>query len=688
MFDYDDETPSVGLYSPTETIDLNSLLPDEITQSGSFDLSWIKFSPFGRLLRVLPILTLLLDKSLTIRFLNSAWGKINPAYAELEGKPLSSLFSVEKAREGVISVATTVLKTRKAVVKESILSYEDKKIWGRLSFQSIRCGDERMLLVLIEDLTQEKRQELLNKKFQQELSSRNQLLQKEISEKEAVTEALRASEEKYRMIFDASPIGIIHFDLEGEITACNEMFLRIVGVNREAVIGVNLIKDIDEEGLVTAINEAFLGGRGSFEGDISIPGTDHAVCIKCDFGPMFSLDDYIIGGTGIIEDIADRKRAADLLLQSEKLQAVAELASGVAHNFNNLLQVVVGGAQLAALNIDLGNFKKALEGLDQILESSKFGAETVRRLQDFAKLRSKDDETPTHVFDISDTIKQAVDMTKPLWKTGAERAGVDVVMRVDAEAGCTIRGYENEIFEVLVNLIKNAVEAMPRGGHINVSSSMKGNLIHLSVSDEGLGIKEEDLGKVFTPFWTTKGVQGTGIGLASAYGTVVKHGGQTSVQNNPSGGALFLITLPFCEDDTTVITGVLGEEFLGGHYTILAIDDVEPILLTLKEGLGLYGHDVLIAQNGAVGIEKFLQNDIDVIVCDLAMPGMNGWQVGKAIKELSVSEGRIKPPLILLTGWGGQVKEEKILESGVDLVLEKPVNVKALLRSINKVISP
>jgi PAS domain S-box-containing protein len=685
MFDYEDEPPIEGLYTPTETIDLKNLLPDDLTQSGSFDLSWLKFSPFGKLLRVLPIPALLIDKTLSIRFLNSAWTKVSPNYMKVEGEPFSVLFLAEKIKEEMDQTVKSVLASRKSSVREAIVDIEGKKMWGRFSFQSIRCGDMRMLLVLIEDLTHEKKQVLLTKKFQQELSSRNDLLRKEMKEKEVITEALRSSEEKYRMIFDNSPIGILHFDLDGNITACNEMFLRICDMKKEQIIGVNLISQVTNQELLLAINESFLGGRGHFEGDLALPGAEKLLYVKCDFGPLFSSDNYIVGGTGIVEDIADQKHAADLLLQSEKLQAVAELASGVAHNFNNLLQVVVGGAQLAALNIDLGNYKKALEGLDQILESSKFGAETVRRLQGFAKLRSKDSETPTQVFDVSETVKQAVEMTKPLWKAGSEKSGIAIVMRVKTTPGCNVRGYESELFEVLVNLIKNATEAMPDGGHIDIATSVDEvkERVYLVVSDEGTGIREEDLKNVFTPFWTTKGVQGTGIGLASAYGTIVKHKGTISVENKPRGGVSFLIELPLSEELSTA-TGIFGDEVLVGHYTILIVDDMEPILMTLKEGLKLYGHEVFTASNGAAAIETFLQNNIDIVICDLAMPGMNGWQVGKSIRELSGSEKREKPLFILLTGWGGQVKEPELSDCGVDLVLEKPVNIKAVLRAINK----
>ena len=168
------------------------------------------------------------------------------------------------------------------------------------------------------------------------------------------------------------------------------------------------------------------------------------------------------------KEIVDRKKAEDLWLQSERLKVIGELASGTAHNFNNTLQIVLSGAQVALLNIEAGNYANAKESLDQIIQSAGFGAETVRRLQSFTSIRD-DQRTVIHeVFDVCDVVRPAVELTKAWWKTLPEKQGISVDLKCHLKDKCLIAGCKNEIFEVVANLIKNAAEALPQGGLIEV----------------------------------------------------------------------------------------------------------------------------------------------------------------------------------------------------------------------------
>lgn len=388
---------------------------------------------------------------------------------------------------------------------------------------------------------------------------------------------------------------------------------------------------------------------------------------------------------GIAEDITERKISEQLLIQSERLKAVGELASGVAHNFNNLLQIIMGSAQLVSLNLELGDLTSAKEDIDQILESSRFGAETVRRLQSFAKLNSDGRVAEGKIFDLSNTVRQAVEMSKIWWKTIPERKGISINMTERLNERCMVGGRQNELFEVIVNLIKNAAEALPRGGDIRVETFVRDGWATLTVQDGGVGISEENLAKIFQPFFTTKGYDSVGMGLAGSYGIVTQHGGEISVRSTEGEGTTFTVRLPEA--------GAAGSEEWPTHepferkLKILIIDDMEPVAGMLAEGLSQYGQSVYKALSGPQGLRVFDRNDIDVVICDLGMPGMNGWEVARRVKDLCKERGIPKPPFILLTGWADQVEERDGMgETGVDAVVEKPADIRNMLEVIRTII--
>lgn len=339
---------------------------------------------------------------------------------------------------------------------------------------------------------------------------------------------------------------------------------------------------------------------------------------------------------------------------------------------------------MATMHLEMGNYGEVKKSLDEIRNSSRFGAGTVNRLQSFARLRS-DGVGELKVCDLSDIARQAVEMSKPWWKTGPEREGVTISLKREIEPGCRVKGRENELFEVAVNLIKNAVEALPDGGDIRVKTSVRKKQAMLEVKDTGIGIRQEDLGKIFDPFWSTKDINGTGMGLAVSYGIVSRHGGSISVKSKVDRGSVFTVNLPLAEVDAEHQRSTARKPF-DATLTILVIDDMQPVLTILKDSLAVYGQTVLGAVSGEDGLDLFEKNEVDLIVSDLGMPGMNGWEVGRAIKDRCEKRGIPKTPFVLLTGWGGQVHEEKkIVESGVDGVVEKPIDISELLGTIRNV---
>ncbi len=338
------------------------------------------------------------------------------------------------------------------------------------------------------------------------------------------------------------------------------------------------------------------------------------------------------------------------------------------------------------MNLELENIAKVNRHLEQILESSRFGAETVKRLQSFANLNSDPVAAGTNMFDLSDLVRQAIEMTKPWWKTFPEREGIAVQLNLDLINGCFVQGKQNELFEVVVNLIKNAAEALPEGGDITVKTSVTGRTVAFRVDDTGVGIPRESLNKVFDPFWTTKGPDGTGMGLAVSYGIVTRHGGTISAESREGDGSTFTVNLPIAKGFSE--RSEPDQNVFDLELRILAIDDIQLLLSMLKEGLTEYGQTVFTALSGREGLELFKHKEVDLVICDLGMPELNGWQVGKAIKNICKEKSVPKTPFILLTGWAGQFDEEqKMIESGVDAIIEKPVDITKLVEIIRDVVN-
>ncbi len=276
-------------------------------------------------------------------------------------------------------------------------------------------------------------------------------------------------------------------------------------------------------------------------------------------------------------------------------------------------------------------------------------------------------------------------MSRSWWQAEPEEQGIRVSLATRLRSGCTIRGKESVMFEVLVNLLKNSVAALPKGGDIKIETEVGGERVILRITDTGIGISKENLNRLFTPFYTTSAEPGRGLGLATCRRIVEAHEGTILVDSVEGKGATFTITLPFVKPDIGP-SDVGYDNDQGKPLTILAVDDMEATVKMLRAALMRFGHTVLTAMSGEEALRIFRENVIDLVVCDLGMPGMSGWRVGKAIKEISKERGSPKPPFIILTGWDDRGHDEaKCVESGVDAVVQKPLEMTKLVQIIREV---
>lgn len=261
--------------------------------------------------------------------------------------------------------------------------------------------------------------------------------------------------------------------------------------------------------------------------------------------PLYDQNGHVIGAIESIRDISEIKISEKILLQTEKYKAVADLAAGVAHNFNNFLQIILGNANVCLLRLKSGNTRNLEKNLEAIADTCIKASETVKRLNQFASYsETENPENRLETFDLSLLADEAAELTKPFWYSSAVKSGIKIEVTLNTIVGCFVDGVRSQILEVLVNLIKNAVEAMPSGGTIEIETLKEMDWAVLRVRDSGLGIPADRLGSLFNPFSTSHLSLGRGLGLATALKIVQDHRGDINAESVDGVGSTFTVRLP------------------------------------------------------------------------------------------------------------------------------------------------
>lgn len=370
------------------------------------------------------------------------------------------------------------------------------------------------------------------------------------------------------------------------------------------------------------------------------------------------------------------KATQDQLLQSEKLRAVGEIASGVAHDFNNTLGIILGNIQLL---LRTTHDERARTRLSAVEQAALDGVETVRRIQEFTKVQQ---EVTTGSVDLSALVAASVEVMRPSWETYMHTRDCHVKLEMELAEEIYAAGVGPEIREVLANILLNAVQSMREGGTLRVSTGRSGADVWLRVADTGTGMTEEVRKRVFDPFFTTKGVEGTGLGMSVVYGIVKRHGGSISIESEPGRGTGVTIFLPAADGESPERQETRKEPEKAQPASILVIDDEEQFTQVFAEMLSECGHAVAWARSWNEASDKMRDKDFDLVFTDLGMPEVSGWQVARNIKEI-----RPQTPVVLLTGWGASLEEAKLEESKVDMVLTKPIKMEDLSGIITEALS-
>jgi signal transduction histidine kinase/ActR/RegA family two-component response regulator len=367
--------------------------------------------------------------------------------------------------------------------------------------------------------------------------------------------------------------------------------------------------------------------------------------------------------------------------QAEKLRALGQMASGIAHDLNQSLGLIVGHAELAlgALNRDEPPIGDVRTSLRTLLQAGLDGAATVRRLLTFARGREEGEPEPT---DLAALVREVAHLTAPRWRDGAQAEGRPIRVRVDAPAAASVLGWPASLREALTNLVFNAVDAMPSGGDVRLSVRRASGRVRVEVADSGVGMTEAVRARIFEPFFTTKGAGGTGLGLAMVHAIVARHGGEVEVDSTPGQGTVFRLWLPATQG---VVSAVRPDEDAALRpVSVLVVDDEAGLTRLAAQILQQDGHRVATAASAEAAIERMGRESFDVVVSDLGLgAGMNGWDVTAEIRRRWPTTR-----VVLATGWGAAIDPATARERGVDLVVTKPYRQADLRRAVASVVAP
>jgi PAS domain S-box-containing protein len=513
----------------------------------------------------------------------------------------------------------------------------------------------------------------------------------DVTERTRSAEALRKSEEKYRTLFEESKDVIFVSTPDGRYLDMNPAGLELFGYSsKDELLSIDISQDVyvnpqDRKKLQQILEEK--GFVKDYEMELKrrdgkkLTFITAATAVKDESG-------RVIEYRGSRRDITEHKKLEQQLLQAQKMEAVGQLAGGVAHDFNNILSAIIGYGYLLKEKMDADDPLRA--DVEQILESANRAAEVTRNLLAFSRKQIMN-VRPVNVKEIITKTE------KLLSRLIGEDIEINTVLN-DMDIICMADS--GQIQQVLLNLATNARDAMPKGGHLTISTEIRqlddsfmrtygygkaGEYALITVSDNGIGMTQEEMEKIFEPFFTTKETgKGTGLGLAMAYGIIKQHDGYIVVQSKPGEGTTFKIYLPTVKLKEEVLVDDAAESFQPmGTETILVAEDDEALRRLSEIVLTQSGYKVISARDGVEAISKFIDNkeSIQLAILDMVMPKKSGKEVYDVIREI-----RSDIKVLFSSGYTADRLDKALLQTENVNLISKPVSPRNLLRRVREVL--
>ena len=378
------------------------------------------------------------------------------------------------------------------------------------------------------------------------------------------------------------------------------------------------------------------------------------------------LHEARLSTTRLRSAMEDLRTTQTRVVEGETLRAMGQMASGMAHHVNNLLAVISGRTQLLLARGPQADMRRPLE----IIQRATFdAAEVVRRVLGFASTPSAPAAAPV---DLNELVREVVELTRSRWRDEAQMRSLTIDVDVELGDIARVAGEAPALREVVMNLIFNAIDALPQGGRISIKTWSGGDWVFCAVADDGVGMDDEVRRRALEPFFTTKGPQGTGLGLSVANSVVQRHGGELSLRPNDGRGTVVTLRLPRAAGGAAAVEPAPTPA--GPTLRILVVDDEQVVRETLADSLAEDGHTVVMAVSGPEGLARLADGvKVDVVVTDLGMPEMTGWDVARAIRTRYPGL-----PVGLITGWAVALDISDEERRAVDFIIAKPYTTEAL----------
>lgn len=501
-------------------------------------------------------------------------------------------------------------------------------------------------------------------------------------------EALLNSERRFRSLSENAPIIIFTLDNHGNISYLNPAWEKILGHKREELMSkpfIDLVANKKEWSRANLIELLIAGRKAVVELNITMyHKMGHSRLFNTSLAANSDTEGRVTGVIGLAKDITEERKLEQQLFQSQKMEAIGTLAGGVAHDFNNLLMGMQ--ANLSLMRLDEGLTDAWDEKILRIENQIQSGASLTRQLLGYAR---KGQYVISEV-NLKSLIKETLHVVQRTNKN------ISVQSLLSDEAALT-KADRSQIEMVLLNLFLNAIDAMPNGGRLTVScrtvshqrdaeiplkAAFKQPLVEIVVSDTGIGMDQATQERIFEPFFTTKEVgRGSGLGLASVYGVVHNHDGHIHVESMPGQGTTFTLYFP-ATSETVQKPRVMEKAVHIGGGTILLVEDEPLIQKYCLEMLKSLDFEVMTASCGQEAVQIYQEHctDIDIVILDMIMPGMDGFAVFRTLNEINP-----RAKVIITSGFTMDQRIEEMISDGLHGYLKKPYTLEELSREIAKI---
>ncbi|MCB2211615.1 PAS domain S-box protein [bacterium] len=507
---------------------------------------------------------------------------------------------------------------------------------------------------------------------------------RDITDRKMAEEALRDSEERYKGIFNSSPIGIFHYNRIGVIIDCNNRFIEIIGATKDVLVGMNMYERLNDQVLLEEISNSLHTGTGHYEGMYRSVTGNKTTPVRVHLKAIRNDNGEIVSGIGMVEDVTEQKKLEEQLRQAQKIESIGHLAGGIAHDFNNLLTPIFGNTEMILQSMQKDD--RDYVELEEILDTAERARDLVKQLLAF----SRKQVLQLKMVNLTKLIKEF----RPILRRTIRE---DIEMNYEmSESELVLSIDPVQMEQVLMNLCINAQDAMPQGGNVTITTEetiiaegiknrglKAGKYAKLVVTDNGVGIEKRVLTKIFDPFFTTKELgRGTGLGLSTVHGIVKQHHGDIQVTSKPNRGTKFTILLPISvEKDSTEIKPKGKKTSYEGTETIFVIEDEPSVKRMAVKILTKRGYNVYSAENPdeAAFMLENIHDKIDLLLTDVVMPRTNGIHFYNQIRENYPSM-----KALFMSGYPSDVVRKQGIDETKFKFLQKPFTIETLLQHVRE----